>query len=116
MNWVVSDGFSSRTDKVYTISIERNRGGLSRLAGLPQASLLNLPRSLNNSIKTDIKNAGAYWQNKKVVVDDGLIASRQPSDIPAFNKAIIKILAKAKQKLSLIKNNHVFSFDSVCRI
>jgi protease I len=49
-----------------------------------------------HSIKTDMKNAGAHWQNKKVVVDGELITSRQPSDIPAFNKAIIKAFAKIK--------------------
>jgi protease I len=47
-----------------------------------------------HSIKTDIKNAGANWQNKKVVIDKNLITSRQPKDIPAFNKAIIAACAK----------------------
>lgn len=44
------------------------------------------------SIKTDLINAGAKWQNKEVVIDNFLITSRKPSDIPAFNKAIIKLL------------------------
>lgn len=47
-----------------------------------------------HSIKTDIINAGAQWKNKKVVIDKNLITSRRPNDIPAFNKAIIKILEK----------------------
>jgi protease I len=49
-----------------------------------------------HSIKADIKNAGANWQNKKVVIDGNLITSRQPKDISAFNKAIIKACAKIK--------------------
>jgi protease I len=49
-----------------------------------------------HSIKTDLKNAGAVWQNKQVVVDKNLVTSREPKDIPAFNKAIIKELAKIK--------------------
>lgn len=46
-----------------------------------------------HSIKTDIINAGATWQNKPVVIDKNIITSREPKDIPAFNKAIIKQLA-----------------------
>jgi len=46
-----------------------------------------------HSIKTDLINAGAKWVNKAVVVDKNFITSREPKDIPAFNKAIIKILS-----------------------
>ena len=45
-----------------------------------------------HTIKNDLVNAGADWQNKQVVVDGNLITSRKPDDIPAFNKAIIKSL------------------------
>lgn len=41
------------------------------------------------SIKTDLKNAGANWVDEEVVIDDNLITSRKPDDIPAFNEAII---------------------------
>lgn len=44
------------------------------------------------SIKSDLKNAGVRWKNKKVVIDKNLITSRNPNDIPAFNAAIIKEL------------------------
>lgn len=37
------------------------------------------------SIKTDLKNAGANWVDKEVVSDNGLVTSRKPDDIPAFN-------------------------------
>lgn len=46
------------------------------------------------SIKTDLKNAGAEWVDKEVVVDQGIITSRNPDDIPAFNKAMIEEFAK----------------------
>ncbi|HEY5956294.1 MAG TPA: type 1 glutamine amidotransferase domain-containing protein [Polyangiaceae bacterium] len=36
------------------------------------------------SIKTDLKNAGANWVDREVVVDNGLVTSRKPDDIPAF--------------------------------
>lgn len=42
------------------------------------------------SIKTDLKNAGAIWTDKKVVVDANLVTSRTPDDLPAFNKAVIR--------------------------
>src|SRR5579863_9308845 len=37
------------------------------------------------SVKTDLKNAGADWVDQQVVVDNGLVSSRKPDDIPAFN-------------------------------
>jgi protease I len=41
------------------------------------------------SLQTDLKNAGANWVDREVVVDNGLITSRNPDDLPAFiNKAI----------------------------
>lgn len=42
------------------------------------------------SIKTDLKNAGARWVNKEVVVDQGLTTSRNPDDLPAFNRKMIE--------------------------
>jgi protease I len=47
-----------------------------------------------NSIKSDLINAGAKWVDKEVVVDHGLITSRQPSDIPAFNRKMIEEFAE----------------------
>jgi protease I len=42
------------------------------------------------SIQTDARNAGAKWTNQVVVVDGNLITSRKPSDIPTFNRQILK--------------------------
>jgi protease I len=42
------------------------------------------------SLKTDLKNAGAIWIDKEVVVQSGLVTSRNPNDIPAFNKKMIE--------------------------
>ncbi|PZQ59589.1 MAG: peptidase C56 [Sphingomonas taxi] len=46
------------------------------------------------SIRTDLENAGAEVDDEEVVIDDNLITSRKPDDIPAFNKAIIAALAE----------------------
>ena len=42
------------------------------------------------AIKTDVRNAGATWVDQEVVVDNGLVTSRRPDDIPAFNKKMIE--------------------------
>ena len=42
------------------------------------------------SIQSDLKNAGADWVDEKVVVDNGLVTSRKPSDLPAFNRKMIE--------------------------
>lgn len=47
-----------------------------------------------HSIKTDLKNAGANWQDEEVVEDGYLVTSRSPKDLPAFNKKIVEIFAK----------------------
>jgi protease I len=46
------------------------------------------------SLKTDLSNAGANWVDKEVVVDNGLVTSRKPDDIPAFNKKMIEEFAE----------------------
>lgn len=47
------------------------------------------------SLKTDLENAGAEWVDQEVVVDPGLVTSRKPDDIQAFNPAVIKLFASA---------------------
>jgi protease I len=42
------------------------------------------------SIKADLRNAGAEWVDEEVVVDQGLVTSRKPDDIPAFNRKMIE--------------------------
>jgi protease I len=51
------------------------------------------------SIKTDLINAGASWVDEEVVVDRGLITSRTPDDLPAFNRKLIEQVAeRARQR------------------
>ena len=42
------------------------------------------------AIKTDVRNAGGNWVDEEVVVDNGLVTSRKPDDIPAFNEKMIE--------------------------
>ena len=46
------------------------------------------------SIQTDLKNAGAHWVDQEVVVDNGLVTSRSPDDLPAFNAKMIEEIAE----------------------
>ena len=46
------------------------------------------------SLKTDLKNAGAEWVDEEVVVDQGLVSSRTPDDLPAFNTQVIEEIAE----------------------
>jgi protease I len=75
-------------------------------AGKPIAAICHAPWTLINadlaqgrtltswpSLRRDLENAGAHWVDQEVVVDDGIITSRKPDDIPAFNRAVIEQLA-----------------------
>ena len=45
------------------------------------------------SIRTDLRNAGADWEDSEVIVDKNLITSRKPDDIPAFNNKIAEMMS-----------------------
>jgi len=47
------------------------------------------------SLRTDIRNAGGQWSDEEVVVDRGLVTSRKPADIPAFNRKMIEEFAES---------------------
>lgn len=48
------------------------------------------------SVKTDLMNAGAHWEDKEVVVDNGLVTSRSPKDLDAFNKKMVEEISEGK--------------------
>jgi protease I len=49
-----------------------------------------------NSIKTDVINAGGKWEDKEVVVDQGLVTSRNPKDLEAFSSKIIEEISEGR--------------------
>ncbi|HEV7347545.1 type 1 glutamine amidotransferase domain-containing protein [Telluribacter sp.] len=72
-------------------------------AGKPVASICHGPQMLIEadvvrgrkltsypSVSTDLKNAGANWVDAEVVTDHGLVTSRKPEDIPAFNRKMVE--------------------------
>jgi protease I len=80
-------------------------------AGKPVAAICHAPWTLidagvvagrrvtsYHSIQTDLKNAGADWVDREVVTDHGLVTSRKPDDIPAFNKKMIEEFAEGRHE------------------
>src|SRR5947208_4545614 len=51
------------------------------------------------SIKTDIRNAGGEWVDEEVVVDQGLVTSRKPDDLPAFNDNMVEEFAEGPHEV-----------------
>jgi protease I len=48
------------------------------------------------SLQTDLRNAGANWVDQECVVDNGLVTSRNPDDIPVFNRKMIEEFAEGR--------------------
>jgi len=55
-----------------------------------------------DSIKTDIINAGAQWIDQEVVVDQGLVTSRNPNDLPAFNRKLVEEVYEGKHEMQTV--------------
>jgi protease I len=55
------------------------------------------------SLQTDIRNAGGKWVDEEVHVDNGLVTSRKPDDIPAFNKKLIEEFAEGRHEQQAAK-------------
>ncbi|MES1927522.1 cysteine protease YraA [Salinisphaera sp. T31B1] len=82
-------------------------------AGKPVAAICHAPWTLIDAqqvagkrmtsfhtLQTDLKNAGANWVDEEVVVDQGLVTSRSPDDIPAFNAKMVEEFAEGKHRPS----------------
>jgi protease I len=50
------------------------------------------------SLRTDIRNAGGEWVDREVVRDEGIVTSRKPDDIPAFNREMIRLFSETARK------------------
>jgi protease I len=95
-----------------TLRMDENAVGFVRSffeQGKPVAAICHAPwtlveadvvrgRTLTSfwSVKTDVKNAGGRWVDEKVVVDEGLVTSRSPDDLPAFCAKAIEEFAEGK--------------------
>ncbi|MBV9696254.1 MAG: DJ-1/PfpI family protein, partial [Gammaproteobacteria bacterium] len=50
------------------------------------------------SLHTDIHNAGGEWVDREVVVDQNLVTSRKPDDIPAFNREMLELFTASQTR------------------
>jgi protease I len=93
-------------------SLRKNEGALDFVrnffdAGKPVAAICHGPQVLisaevvegrkltsTKTIKIDLVNAGADWYDEEVVVDQGLVTSRSPKDLPAFNDKMVEEFAE----------------------
>ena len=55
------------------------------------------------SLKTDLKNAGATWVDQEVVSDHGIVTSRKPDDIPAFNREMIRLFGDGRGQTQTLR-------------
>jgi protease I len=82
-------------------------------AGKPMAFICHAPwllisadlvegRTLTSyhTIQDDVRNAGGSWVDEEVVRDDNWVSSRQPTDIPAFNREMIKLFSESRAESS----------------
>ncbi|HEV2131020.1 MAG TPA: type 1 glutamine amidotransferase domain-containing protein [Longimicrobiaceae bacterium] len=80
-------------------------------AGKPVAAICHAPWTLIDAgvvdgrtvtsyetLQLDLKNAGANWVDKEVVVDNGLVTSRKPGDLPVFNRKMIEEFAEGRHE------------------
>jgi len=66
---------------------------------LIETGILNGRRATSyHSIKTDVMNAGAKWEDTEVVTDQGIITSRNPGDLEAFSRKIIEEIAEGRHE------------------
>lgn len=52
------------------------------------------------SLRTDLENAGATWQDREVCIDGNLVTSRKPEDIPAFNREMLALFGNSSEALA----------------
>src|ERR687886_102960 len=64
------------------------------------------------SLQTALRNAGANWVDQEVVVDAGLVSSRKPDDLPAFNAKIVEEFAEGRHPESAEKAKEAIHADA----
>jgi protease I len=65
------------------------------------------------SLQTDLRNAGADWVDREVVLDDNLVTSRKPDDLPAFCEKLILLIASAGKESDLSDIDELLSREDL---
>ena len=76
-------------DELHCVLVHANLIGVADV--LKGRTLTSFP-----SLQTDLRNAGATWVDEEVHTDNGLVSSRTPDDLPAFNAKIIEEFAEGE--------------------
>jgi putative intracellular protease/amidase len=79
---LVTDGFEQ-------VELTHPRAALEK-SGFETEIVSPKPKTVRGMVHAKLANAGTRWANKKVVVDGGLVTSRKPADIPAFNGRMLR--------------------------
>ena len=95
------------TDMVEQVELLEPRKALDEAGVVRGRKLTSWP-----SIQTDIRNAGGNWVDEEVVVDQGLVTSRKPDDIPAFNDKLIEEFAEGRHAEQAEKTQHAVHADA----
>ncbi|MDB5078616.1 MAG: hypothetical protein JWP00_540 [Chloroflexi bacterium] len=66
-----------------------------------------------HTIKDDIRNSGGQWENTEVVRDKNWVSSRQPDDIPAFNREMLSLFSQSKPGASTAQSSTRSSGDQI---
>ena len=66
------------------------------------------------SLKTDLRNAGAEWHDEEMVSDGNLVTSRKPDDIPAFNRGMIDLFARARKRKKEERREEEKQVSQIC--
>jgi protease I len=74
---------------------------------VPGRTLTSFP-----SLQTDIRNAGGNWVDEEVHVDQGLVTSRKPDDIPAFNRKLIEEFAEGRHEAQAVKTRQAVNAEA----
>jgi putative intracellular protease/amidase len=100
LHWIVT---AQRRDRTAALAIdtelETRKVTAIKNAKIAEAGVLKGRRVTSyHSITTDIKNAGALWEDAEVVVDEALITSRSPDDLDAFCAKIIEEVTEGRHE------------------
>jgi protease I len=110
-------GGTVNADSLRTVPEVRSFLRAMQNAGKPITAICHAPRELvsaglvrgrtltsYHTLQDDVRNAGGHWTDREVVKDANWVTSRQPSDLPAFNRAMIRLFSRSRRAVRRLSN------------